>query len=130
MFCLYWSLLECLDEFWYYFYKMKTKLFIVIQFLLFVVVCLHIYSWSINIENTSIAYNKYETFLMMKKNEIAASRDIDFIREEALDAIEIIRANNRRKHKISDQLFTLLIVQVGLLLVIFLSGFWLKEREE
>ncbi len=65
---------------------------------------------------------------MMKKNEITASTDIDFIREEAIGAFEIIRENDRRKHKIADQLFTLLIVQAGLLLVVFLSGFWLKER--
>ncbi len=107
---------------------MKTKLLIIIQLLLVVVICLHIYSWSINIDNTSIAYNKYETFLMMKKQEIAASTDIDFIREEAIDAFEIIRTNDRRKHKISDQLFTFLIVQACLLLVVFLSNFWLKRK--
>lgn len=108
---------------------MKTKLFVIIQFLLLVVICMHIYSWSINIDNTSIAYNKYETFLMMKKHEIAASTNIDFIREEAIGAFEIIRENDRRKHMIADQLFTLLIVQACLLLVVFLSNFWVKGKK-
>ena len=35
----------------------------VFQFLLVTILCLQVYSWTINTDNVSIAYNKYVTFL-------------------------------------------------------------------
>jgi len=105
--------------------KPKTTLRI-IQLLLVLILCLQVYSWTINTDNTSIAYNKYETFLRIKKRSITASNDVKFLKNEALENIDIIRNNDHKKHKTANVLFVLLPIQGALVILILLLSFRLK----
>jgi len=106
--------------------KPKTTLRI-IQFLLVALLCSQIYSWTTNINNTSIAYNKYETFLGIKERDIKASNDIDFIKNEASENIKIIRNTNRQMHKVSNAAVFIIIPTQGVLVIlILLLSFGLK----
>ncbi len=96
--------------------KSKTNLRI-IQLLLITILCLQVYSWTLN---TSITYNKYETFLHLKEYKIKRSNELIFLKKKVLENIEIIKNNNLIKHKAANALFVILPIQ-GVLIILMLS---------
>lgn len=100
---------------------MKSKFTLrLTQLLLFILLGSQIYSWIINLDNTSIAYNKELTTLLMKENRIKNSEDISFLKKQAIEGIQTVRLKNKQMHKTADFFFLVIPVQAITILIILI----------
>lgn len=108
---------------------MKPKIALrAIQLLLIILLSNLIYSWVINVGNTSIAYNKERTYLSLKEKDIKNSQDILFLKNEAIEAINTIRSKNKQMHKTANFFFLSLPVQAIIVLIVFIICIFIYKK--
>jgi len=100
-----------------------------IQVLILIIFALVMTTFITNLSNTSIGYNKYETTLKMQETRINSAQNMEVLRNEALESIELIRENDKEKHRVALMIFLSLLLQAILLFFIFLLSLFIQKKD-